>query len=119
MALAGATKVIEGGGLCASRNRCIELAEQAGGICLEMSDDLSMIKILHQEGTWDRPGNLTEANALARATPTYLVSPVTAARYIEVYMRQVGAKLGGVYPTPNEGAFSHPVPMPYCTVMAE
>jgi len=33
----GATKCIEGGGLCASRNAAIELAGKEGNICLEMS----------------------------------------------------------------------------------
>jgi hypothetical protein len=75
-----------------------------------MSDDLSMIKVMHQELPWERPGNLTEANALAKATPTFLVSPVTAARYIEVFMREAGAKLGGVYPTPNEGQAMNTAP---------
>jgi len=69
-----------------------------------------MIKILHNDGPWDKPGDLTEANALAKATPQYLVSPVTAARYIEVQMRDNKAHLGGVYCTPNEGQAmnSHP-----------
>jgi len=126
----GATKCIEGGGLCASRNAAIELvslapqiplahvtffstpvshnrlffqAKEEGNICLEMSDDLSQCKVLHQDIAWERPGDLSEANALAKATPQHLVSPVNAARYIEVQMREKGAKLGGVYCTQNEG----------------
>jgi len=69
-----------------------------------------MIKIMHSDGPWDKPGDLSEATALAKATPQYIVSPVTAARYIEVQMRDKKAHLGGVYCTPNEGQAmnSHP-----------
>ena len=33
----GATQIIEGGGLCSSRNAAIELAAQEGNVCLQMS----------------------------------------------------------------------------------
>ena len=58
-----------------------------------MSDDVSQCKVLYQEGAWEKPGDLSEANALAKSTPQYLVSPVNAARFIEVQMREKGAKL--------------------------
>jgi hypothetical protein len=47
----GATKVVEGGRLCASRNKAIELAREEGKLCLECSDDLQRVKILHQVGS--------------------------------------------------------------------
>ena len=39
--------VVEGGGLCASRNKCIELAKRDGKLCVEISDDIYRMEILH------------------------------------------------------------------------
>ena len=36
----GAVNVVEGGGLCASRNMAIDLAAKAGKTCVQLSDDL-------------------------------------------------------------------------------
>ncbi len=109
---AGAVKVVEGGKLCASRNKCIALAAEEGKTCLEMSDDLKDIKILHQaEGVWKKPEDLSAANKMAKEDVTILnVSAVDAARYLDVYMRRENTKLGGAFPTPNEGQAMMPPP---------
>lgn len=100
----GAHATVEGGGLCASRNAAIELAKSEGKFCVEMSDDISEIKVLHQDPTlWVKPKDLTAGNALAKEVEKHCVSPNVAARTVELSMREVGAKLGGAYPTANEG----------------
>lgn len=102
---AGAKKVFEGGGLCASRNLAIELAKKGGKICVEMSDDISRCSVLHTEEAWVKPKDLTAGNEMARTIGTIIVSPLLAAAYIELQMRAVegGVHLGGVYPTKNAG----------------
>jgi hypothetical protein len=99
----GAFETIEGGGLCASRNAAIEHALREGKHCVQMSDDISELKILYQGGKWEKPADLIAGNALAKEIGRHIVSPVIAARAIELEMRATGAKLGGVYPTANEG----------------
>ena len=81
--------VVEGGGLCASRNKCIELAKRDGKLCVEISDDIYRMEILHYPvGEYIRPPNLSEASRMVRMSPTIVVSPLDAARYIEVQMRR-------------------------------
>jgi hypothetical protein len=99
----GAHACVEGGGLCKSRNMAIELARTAGKLCVEMSDDLNVVSILLQEGEYAKPKDLSEGTALAKASLTYLVSPVHAARFLECEMRATGAKLAGAHPTGNPG----------------
>ena len=57
------------------------------------------------DDTWlkQKPKDLKEANLLAKTTPQYVVTPVAAARFLEVKMRAAGTHLAGAYPTPNEG----------------
>ena len=79
--------------------------------CLEMSDDLKKIQVLHQaEGEWIKPADISAANDLAKTVPCYQVSAVAAARYLDVFMRKEGTKLGGAFPTPNEGQAMCPPP---------
>ena len=68
-----------------------------------MSDDISEVKVIVQEGAWERPADLTAGNALAKEAAIFHCCPITAARLIEVEMRNQGARLGGAYPTANEG----------------
>ena len=51
---AGAINVIEGGGLCESRNRALEDAFSNNEICVQVSDDLSNVKKLYknEEEKW-------------------------------------------------------------------
>jgi hypothetical protein len=99
----GAERVFEGGGLCASRNLAIMLASNENKICVQMSDDISEVKVLHQLDAWKKPDDLSEANSLAKEIENLIVSPLSAARYIHQEMEGIGAKLGGVYPTGNSG----------------
>jgi hypothetical protein len=46
----GAKSVVEGGKLCASRNKAITLALAAGKWCVQLSDDLSSVKYYHHPG---------------------------------------------------------------------
>ena len=81
--------VVEGGGLCASRNKCIELAKRDGKLCVEISDDIYRMEILHYPlGEWIRAPKLSEASRMVRMSPSIVVSPLDAARYIEVQMRR-------------------------------
>ena len=48
----GAKHVVEGGGLCASRNKAIEIAKSNKRVCVEMSDDLEFFQIIHQDGKY-------------------------------------------------------------------
>ena len=98
----GAVRVVEGGGLCASRNKCIELAKCAGKYCVEMSDDIYRMAIVHYPlGEWIRPPKLSEASRMVRMCTEITVSPLDAARYIEMQMRYTKSHLGGVYCTKN------------------
>lgn len=106
---AGARKVLEGGGLCASRNKAIETALEEGKICVQMSDDLRKFQIIHEEGEWIKPRNQQEANE--RSKYAVDVSPVVAAQYVEIHMRRMGARLGGAYVTMNKGFAMNTAPV--------
>lgn len=79
---AGAQKVIEGGGLVASRNMALEDAQSSGAFCLQLDDDL-----VHTH--WARDG---------KREPTTLAAIVAA---MEAAMAEHEALLGGVAPTAN------------------
>eukprot|EP00939_MAST-03C_sp_MAST-3C-sp1_P000762 g762.t1 len=100
---AGAFDVVEGGGLCASRNKAIDIAKTKGdgSVCVELSDDICWVHIIHRE-KWMKPESQSQANELAR-TCAVAVSPITAARYVDATMRLQGSHLGGVYLTVNKG----------------
>lgn len=104
-AKAGAQFVIEGGGLCASRNVALEAAFSAAKVCVQISDDVHSLSFVDssRDADWKPPKSISHANDVAKAANIYLVSFVAAARYIESCARHLGAKLGGVYPCPNEG----------------
>ena len=102
---AGAQQVVEGGKLCASRNRCIALAAERNKICCEMSDDLKSVRVLVQPKgtTWEKPADLSAANKVAATMDSFHVSALNAARYLECFMREENTHLGGAFPTPNDG----------------
>eukprot|EP01047_Picozoa_sp_COSAG01_P014332 COSAG01_NODE_695_length_14201_cov_10.521875_18_plen_283_part_00 len=113
---AGASVVHEGGKLCPSRNTALSLAQTAGKICVQCSDDIStcVFKQLADEwtaGDWEKPANQQDANARAKAAETFELSVVQGAQLVEAMMRRDGSKLGGVYPNCNTGfAFKcHPL----------
>ena len=98
---AGAVRVEEGGGLCASRNKAIDLTSKIeNAICVQMSDDISWLHVLHFD-KWTKPETQAIANELSKKAVQ--VTPLTAARYIELNMRDNGARLGGVYVNVNKG----------------
>jgi hypothetical protein len=103
---AGAPQVIEGGGLCASRNRGVAEARAQNKYCVQISDDLKKIHYLLQEKPWVRPTNVSEGSKIAKAVEKVAVSPIAAARFIEASMN-LGAKtscyLGGAYVNANYG----------------
>lgn len=109
----GACQVLEGGGLCASRNLAIDEARRRQyEYAVQLSDDLRKVDVVRagpelrhffDESTWKAPGDFSAANAAAKSFGTSPVSPVAAARLVRAVMRQIGAKLGGCYPTPNQG----------------
>lgn len=77
-AAAGASAVVESGGLCPSRNRVLLDAWSAGVACLEMSDDLRKLEVGYQaaDKVRARPSTLLECvqmmNAALDATGAYL-----------------------------------------------
>jgi hypothetical protein len=119
---AGARRVVEGGSLCASRNRALDEAARARRLCVQLSDDLHELHERLPEAhrrylgraaaplstarggyaDWPLPA-LAAANALARRTPCVRRSPREAAAAVRAQMRAEGARLGGVYPLRNAG----------------
>ncbi|KAJ1459926.1 hypothetical protein M885DRAFT_510377 [Pelagophyceae sp. CCMP2097] len=112
---AGATDVFEGGGLCASRNAALDRAASLGKVCVQLSDDVEGVNFIDakrewlcenggpDDNGWEKPGSLTEANAIAKKATVRPLSLLGAAQLIDSLSRRAGAKLGGVYPTPNTG----------------
>lgn len=82
---AGARYVIEGGGLCASRNKALDHAFAENHICIQISDDLSKLEII------DNEVEKTKRPASFRECADYLIES----------MNKNHAKLSGVAPTAN------------------
>lgn len=101
----GATQVIEGGKLCASRNKGLELARKLKKPCVQLSDDLKQISFVscREDKKWTKPASLSEANRRAKAGVIEAVSPGAAAQYIDVQSKATSSKLGGTYPCGNAG----------------
>ena len=101
----GATKVIEGGGLCASRNKGLELAKKLNKPCVQLSDDLKTISFVSckEDKNWTKPSSLSAANLRAKSGQIEPVSPGAAAQYIDYQSKQTQSKLGGTYPCGNAG----------------
>lgn len=102
---AGATRVVEGGSLCASRNLALEEAFKNSKVCVQLSDDVDKLEFVDSEHdkNWTKPSSLKEANARANAATRIVVSFADAARYVEASARANNAYLGGVYPNANAG----------------
>jgi hypothetical protein len=83
---AGAEFVVEGGGLCASRNAALDHAFAIGAPCVELSDDLKKLQIAIPNGQKNVAGSLSFAEA------------VTLMRR---RLDDFGFKYGGVAPTAN------------------
>ena len=105
-AAGGASKVIEGGKLCASRNKGLELARKLKKPCVQLSDDLKKISFVSSKEDRNRADGRvyqSEANRRARAAVIEVVSPGAAAQYIDVQSKATSSKLGGTYPCGNAG----------------
>lgn len=102
---AGAVSVVEGGGLCNSRNMALEAAFAVGKVCVQISDDVHRLRYIDSpaDQNWVKPKSISVANAIAKAADTIDVSFVAAARFVESCCRLTGAHLGGIYPCPNDG----------------
>lgn len=102
---AGATRVLEGGALCASRNLALEDAFKQSKVCVQLSDDVDRLEFVDSplDKNWTKPKSLSEANARANAAKRVAVSFADAARYVEACARAAHAYLGGVYPNANAG----------------
>ena len=96
----GAKCVVEGGGLCASRNKAIEIAKSNNCVCVEMSDDLVFFQIIHHDGKYAK---LSQEDANMRSREFVYATPISAARYIELNMRKIHSRLGGAYVNVNKG----------------
>lgn len=106
-------QVLEGGGLCASRNLAIETGRSRGfEHVVQLSDDLRRVDVIRAGSSlgdfvettgWTAPRDLSHANRVVKRLGTENVSPVAAARLVLASMRAVDAKLGGCYPTANMG----------------
>jgi len=103
-------KVVEGGGLCASRNFALDEARRQGCACVEMSDDLKKCEIVragdaladfHDEGRWTKPKDLKAANA-AGANKVE-ITPVAGAAMLLALLRATDRRLAGCYPNANPG----------------
>jgi len=103
---AGANKCVEGGQLCASRNKALELAKAAGKPCVQISDDIKSISFVasHEDtADWVKPDSIQVANLRAKQSEIAVASLGAVARYIDVQTRRAGCKLGGTYPCGNPG----------------
>ena len=111
---AGASRAVEGGKLCASRNAAIDAARAAHKICVQCSDDLQGVQCLAAEsaaeifGTerYHKPADQAAANQQGKRQ--WRVTLAAAARVLEALMRHGSrdarkAKLAGVYPNANSG----------------
>lgn len=107
-------EVIEGGGLCESRNLALDLGRQRDKVVVQLSDDLKRLQIIKGEtiealvGTDGvRFDNISAATRAANNCGLIDISPAAAARVVRAAMRRTGAKLGGCHCTGNPGqAFS-------------
>jgi hypothetical protein len=103
--------VFEGGGLCASRNKAIDLAAKAKKICVQLSDDIERMWFANDKrdfnqfteaAEWPKVEQ-SEANKRATAAAKCDLNPLKAAQLVDGVMKLNNAKLGGVYPLKNEG----------------
>lgn len=96
----GATRVLVGEGLCASRNRAIE--DAAGAWCVQLSDDISGVSLCPDGRVVQDKTDAKEANRRIRdeAKPVH-VSPEYAARRVVQRMLETQTWLGGLYVNTN------------------
>ena len=102
---AGARRVIEGGGLCASRNEALKVARAEFVVLI--SDDLITLKRLDCDATWSPvrgetlKDRMQECGRRVKRAGTRNVGVCEAAEYVIDRMIEESAMLGGAYPTTN------------------
>lgn len=102
----GAAKVVVGGGLCASRNKALDLAKAANKVCVQISDDiksLSFVSSKHDTAAWVKPSSIQDANGRAKQATIAVASLRACAAYIDAQSLATNSKLGGTYPCGNPG----------------
>jgi len=92
-------KAVVGGKLTPARNLALKDARRQGKVCVQCSDDISHWQYHHGENAKDR--TLDALNKAHADAYQFVISPVTAARYMLAKMRgapeETKPKLGGVY----------------------
>jgi hypothetical protein len=117
----GAVTVVEGGGLCASRNKALDLAAKNKQYCVEMSDDIDRLwyslddkdfghydfdekkDFSNYKNKSDWQCTLQDANAASHAATKLDLTPLEAAQLTAGVMAKNKAYLGGLHSTENEG----------------
>mmetsp|Transcript_14136 Transcript_14136/g.17077 ORF Transcript_14136/g.17077 Transcript_14136/m.17077 type:complete len:411 (+) Transcript_14136:93-1325(+) len=103
----GASNVVEGGSLCASRNLALEKAFAENKPCVQLSDDLQQVCFYHHKRDYIKPfvkpSSLTEANKIAAQSDAHAVSLAAAARALEAHARSRNSYLAGTFPNGNAG----------------
>ncbi len=84
----GASKVIEGGSLCASRNAALRAAFATGSVCVQVSDDLTKV-----------------IQVPAKGAKGIEISFTNCLREMETRLKQTPFKMCGVAPVANEFYF--------------
>jgi hypothetical protein len=90
---AGAHSAYEGGGLCDSRNRAIDLAQEQDAFCIEVSDDLTKLEFASSKTTKEPATFLDVVSTMVNV------------------MKNTGFKLAGVAPTANPFFFNPDKPL--------
>eukprot|EP00931_Biecheleriopsis_adriatica_P017367 TRINITY_DN12492_c0_g1_i1.p1 TRINITY_DN12492_c0_g1~~TRINITY_DN12492_c0_g1_i1.p1 ORF type:complete len:573 (+),score=126.73 TRINITY_DN12492_c0_g1_i1:76-1794(+) len=92
-------KAVVGGKLTPSRNMALRDARKGGKVCVQCSDDISSWEYRH--GPMAKSREMDAVNAAHDAAQQFVVSPVTAARFMLAKMRgapeATKPRLGGVY----------------------
>ena len=103
-------RVVEGGGLCNSRNLALDEARKSSNACVQLSDDLKKCEVVragptlahfHDEALWTKPESLKKANAAG--ADKLQATPVAAAALLLSLLKATDRRLAGCYPNANPG----------------
>lgn len=102
--------VVEGGGLCQSRNRALDEARSRKMACVQMSDDMKKCELVragatighfHDKELWSKPADLKAANAAGGDKVE--ITPVAAASLLHALLKATEHRLAGCFPNANPG----------------
>lgn len=92
-------KAVVGGRLTPARNMALRDARKQGKVCVQCSDDISQWDYRH--GDMAKDHSMDAVNAAFDAAQQFVISPVTAAKFMLAKMRgapeETKPRLGGVY----------------------